>query len=205
MSEPETSLDFLNKQDGGPWPAQGEWTYDDYRRLPDDGRRYEVIRGVLHVTSTPRLLHQYVGSELLWIFQSFVRKRRLGQVLSGPLELRLAGGVATPIQPDVLFIHRGKAPDWTRQSLTVVPDLVAEIVSPGSGRFDRIVKLSAYQEAGVLEYWLIDLKARTIVVYVLNDEGHYTEWSRAGFEETVSSCILTRLRVKVSELFPPEE
>ena len=41
------------------WPSQGEWTYDDYIRLPDDGRRYEIIAGVLYVSNAPDHLHQY--------------------------------------------------------------------------------------------------------------------------------------------------
>ena len=37
------------------WPPQGQWTYDDYLRLPDDGRRYEIIKGVLYMANAPIL------------------------------------------------------------------------------------------------------------------------------------------------------
>jgi Uma2 family endonuclease len=204
MSEPATPLSACTNENG-PWPVQGEWTYEDYRRLPDDGRRYEVIHGVLYVNPAPRLLHQYVSSELLWRFQSFVRKRRLGFVLGAPLDLRLPGGVANPVQPDLLFVRREKAPDWKGQSLIGVPDLVVEIVSPGSRRFDRIVKLAAYQEAGVPEYWLVDLDACSVAVYALNDDGQYAEHCRGGRGEMVASRTLQGLRIKVSHLFPADE
>ena len=41
-------------------PEQGQWTYDDYARLPDDGMRYEVVRGELFMSPAPRPLHQRV-------------------------------------------------------------------------------------------------------------------------------------------------
>ena len=46
--------------DNQPWPAQGQWTYNDYLRLPDDGRRYEIIEAVLYVTNAPSFEHQSV-------------------------------------------------------------------------------------------------------------------------------------------------
>ena len=46
------------------WPAQGEWAYEDYERLPDDGRRYEIIEGVVYVTAGPSFDHQYTVGEV---------------------------------------------------------------------------------------------------------------------------------------------
>jgi hypothetical protein len=48
----DTSLTLL-EDDGQTWPAQGDWTYEDCLRLPEDGQRYEVLRGVLYVTPSP--------------------------------------------------------------------------------------------------------------------------------------------------------
>ncbi len=48
----------------GAWPRQGEWTYEDYRCLLDDGRRYEIIEGVLYVVNAPSYDHQFTVSEL---------------------------------------------------------------------------------------------------------------------------------------------
>ena len=41
------------------WPVQGQWTYEDFLRLPDDGIRYEIIDGVLYMTNAPDPEHQY--------------------------------------------------------------------------------------------------------------------------------------------------
>ena len=56
---------FPEEKDGPSWPAQGEWTYEDYLRLPKDGKRYEVIRGSLYVTAAPTYEHQTVVGELM--------------------------------------------------------------------------------------------------------------------------------------------
>ncbi|MDR2144389.1 MAG: Uma2 family endonuclease, partial [Treponema sp.] len=52
------------------------------------------------------------------------------------------------------------------------PDLVIEIVSPSSGRYDRIVKFNKYREAGVREYWIVDPEHKDVFVYVLKN-GEY--------------------------------
>lgn len=64
MAQPAYPLDLPEEQDGERWPAQGEWTYEDYARLPDDGRRYEVIRGYLYVSPAPTYEHQYAVVQL---------------------------------------------------------------------------------------------------------------------------------------------
>src|SRR5690349_11704955 len=56
MAQP--AYKFPTEKDGPGWPAQGEWTYEDYLRLPEDGNRYEVIRGVLYVSPAPLPEHQ---------------------------------------------------------------------------------------------------------------------------------------------------
>lgn len=57
-----TSTPALTEQNG--WPAQGKWRYDDYLRLPDDGKRYEIIEGVLYVANAPSIEHQFTVSEI---------------------------------------------------------------------------------------------------------------------------------------------
>jgi hypothetical protein len=52
---PEASVRPVHSQ-----PAPGQWTYEDYLNLPDDGCRYEIIKGVLYVTNAPNIDHQFV-------------------------------------------------------------------------------------------------------------------------------------------------
>src|SRR5690606_27422899 len=84
------------------WPGPGEWTYEDYRQLPDDGYRYEIIEGELYMTPAPNIGHQRSSRNLEYALWHVVKKNTLGEVLDAPCDLILPGG--TPVQPDIMFI-----------------------------------------------------------------------------------------------------
>src|SRR5215213_7762286 len=86
MAEPAT---LRTLSDEGSWPAPGEWTYEDYLRLPDDGNRYEVIRGFLYVTAAPYPMHQYVLSRLHLLMGGFIMEKGLGVLLGAPMDVLL--------------------------------------------------------------------------------------------------------------------
>ncbi len=194
--EPEVEL----PAEGGPWPPQGQWTYEDYLRLPDDGRRYEIIAGVLYVTAAPRFNHQYIVQLLLRRIGDFVEQRNLGVVIPAPFEVLLPG-IASPVQPDLLFIRAGRQPPPEATSFKGTPDLIVEVLSPSTARRDRVVKFWAYERAGVPEYWIVDPHARLVEVYVLQ-EGVYTLHGQYVGEETLSSPSFPDLTLPIQELFP---
>jgi Uma2 family endonuclease len=200
MAEPAYALP--REKDGYDWPAQGEWTYKDYLRLPDDGNRYEVIRGVLYVTASPTWKHQSAGSRFERRLAAFVERRKLGEVGRAPFDVKLPFGIASPVQPDLVFFRKGNTPGLDDNSFEGVPDLVVEILSPRTRRRDLTVKLDAYRDAGVPEYWLVDPAERTVVVYVL-EKGRYTELVRGGERDVVWSSFVPGFRIKVRSLFPP--
>jgi Uma2 family endonuclease len=203
MAEPAYPLTFPETQDGRPWPAQGEWTYEDYLRLPDDGNRYEVIRGFLYAMPAPGYDHQFSVVRLARFFDVFVAANDLGVVLVAPFDVLLPRGLGDPVEPDVLFIPRQNQPRSGARNFAGVPALVVEVLSPSTRRVDQRVKFDAYREAGIPEYWLVDSLARTVVVYRLSEDGtRYDELCRGGVGDTVSSAVLPGLRIEVSELFP---
>ena len=201
MSEPAYPLALPEEQR---WPEQGHWTYEDYLRLPDDGQRYEVIRGVLYVTATPTRFHQYVLGELFSVMRGFVRKHRLGLVLFAPFDIRLPDRIADPVEPDLMYFRKGNEPPGEEDSsFQGVPDLVAEVLSRSTRHRDQRTKLEAYLDAGIPEYWIVDPKTRTVVVYTLSeDRRSYVELCRGGAGESVNSAVLPGLRIEVGELFP---
>jgi Uma2 family endonuclease len=184
------------------WPRQGSWTYEDYRRLPDDGNRYEVIRGSLYVTAAPYLKHQFSVAELSFRLGGFVRENRLGRVLWAPIDVRLPAGIASPVQPDIVFFRTENEPRWDLGYFEGVPDLVVEVLSPSTRSRDRRIKLAAYQDAGIPEYWMVDPDARTVAAYVLTAGRGYSELCRGGLGETVRSAVLPGFEVAVADLFP---
>jgi Uma2 family endonuclease len=203
MSEPAHTLDY----DGRDWPAPGEWTYQDYLRLPrrpDDGRRFEVIRGVLYVTATPTFPHQYAVGEIFSVLRDFGRRHGLGLALVAPFNIRLPERIGDPMAPDVMFFRKGNEPRDDGSDFQGVPDLVVEVLSPSTRRRDRTVKLEAYRDAGVAEYWIADPRARTVEVFGFSDDRtSYVEIGRYAKEDEVISVLLPGLRVPVAEIFWP--
>lgn len=203
MAEPAKPL-ALPWKHGLAWPAPGQWTYADYLRLPDDGRRYEVIRGDLYATPAPIFFHQYVVTELSRLLGNFGAETGLGRVFVAPVDILLPNSIATPIQPDVVFFLKGNQPRLEEQSFQGVPDLVIEVESPGTRKRDRTLKQKAYLEAGVPESWRADPQTRTLTVSVLSeDRTRYLELGRFGPGKTIRSAVLPGLAMPVDSLFPP--
>lgn len=204
MAEPARSPALPVTLDGHAWPAQGDWTYEDYLRLPDDGNRYEVIRGSLYMTPPPIYDHQYVVWQLDQTLGRFVHENKLGVVLVAAFDIRLPAGITDPVEPDVIFFRTGNQPRSGARFFEGVPELLVEVLSPRTRRRDETVKFDAYREAGVSEYWIVDPQDRMVVVYRLSeDRRRYVELCRGGEGETVRSAVLPGLEVPVGPLFPP--
>ena len=186
------------------WPAQGKWTYEDYKRLPDDGRRYEIIEGVLYVIAAPNFDHQYTVGEIFAALRTYVRERQLGIVISAPFEVNLPD-IAQPVQPDVLFVAAERAPRPGAEDFTGAPDLIVEVLSQSTARTDRLVKFGAYERAGVREYWLVDPRTHSVEVYSLSEEDTYEMAGQYTPGETVESAVLSDLALPVDDLFVAEQ
>lgn len=181
------------------WPAQGEWRYEDYLRLPDDGRRYEIIEGVLYVANAPSYAHQLAVYKLARYLGDFVEVNRLGVVLGAPFEVHLSE-LSRPVQPDVLFLRNDQKPSEDAQIFVGAPTLIVEVISPSSIRVDRKVKFDLYEATGVAEFWLVDPKTRSIEIYTLSN-GEYALVGQFTGDEVVKSNVLDGLDLKVSAIF----
>lgn len=137
------------------------WSREQVLALPDDGNRYELIDGELLVSPSPRGLHQRAVAGLYDLIGPYVRRLRLGSVGLAPADLDLRSAQVS--QPDLFVVHRkpdGKEPiDWPDYG---IPFFIAEVTSPSTVRYDRIVKRRRYQLSGVAEYWIIDPDARVV-------------------------------------------
>ncbi len=136
------------------------WTADEVRALPEEpGKRFECVDGELLVSPGPRLPHQ--SAMLLFSLQldAFCRAQTVGSVFNGPGELELDR--YTLVQPDVFVLPLVDGKRAQSQEATGHPLLFVEVLSPGTARFDRVIKRGRYQSYGV-EYWIVDLDARLV-------------------------------------------
>lgn len=180
-------------------PAQGQWTYVDYLKLPDDGNRYEIIEGVLYVSNAPNSDHQFTVTELGAELRDFTKQNQLGRVLVAPFEVHLSE-TTRPVQPDILFVRGDRWPAERVAFFAGAPDLVVEVISPGSVRTDRVIKFTAYERAGVAEYWLANPHTRAVEVYILSN-GEYALLGEFTDDDPIRSSVLEGIHIITSTLF----
>src|SRR5262245_37907481 len=129
-------------------PGVYRMTYSDWLRLPDDGRLYEVIDGELLVSPPPSIRHQRISRRLQSQILRFLEASRLGEVFYAPVGVRLGDDV---LEPDLVIVLREHADRIGEQVIEGAPDIVVEILSPGSAKRDLNAKRMVYQAAGVPE------------------------------------------------------
>jgi Uma2 family endonuclease len=150
-----------------PWPEPGLlFTADDLDRMPDDGRRYEVVDGVLVVSPAPCIPHQEVSSELLV---------QLRQACPAGLSAISAPGVRmsddTELTPDLVVIPRDQL---NGRRVTRPLLLVVEIKSPSTALFDLNTKKAVYERFSIGSYWVVipDVDQPELIAFELR-EGRY--------------------------------
>ena len=140
-----------------------EWhTYQDYIALPED-RRVELIDGKFYDMAAPNSRHQIIIGQLHLQFTACVQNHPGCMVLLSPMDVLLDEDPYTVVQPDLMVLCDLKR--LRKGRVFGAPDLVVEVVSPGSGQRDYSLKLGKYLAAGVKEYWIIDQKKGRVLVY----------------------------------------
>lgn len=145
----------------------GPYRRQDYEALPDEPR-CELIYGSLFVSPSPSPLHQTLVALLYEALRASSRETG-GRVLLSPLDVYLQEH--SVVQPDLLYVSRQRRGIVGRR-VEGAPDLLVEVLSPGTARRDRGEKLRLYAESGVREYWIVDPKGRQIE-FLVNEDGRF--------------------------------
>jgi len=147
------------------------YTYSDYITW-DDRNRYELIDGATYMMSpSPSRMHQEITGELLYKLKDFLKGKPC-KVYTAPFDVRLnAGGEDdTVVQPDLVVVcDESKLDD---KGCKGTPDLIIEIISPSTARYDKVIKLNQYLKSGVREYWIVEPDSKTVASYILKN-GQY--------------------------------
>jgi Uma2 family endonuclease len=142
------------------------FTVDELDRLPNDGRRYELLDGVLVVSPRPTTVHQFAAFQLGKILDNACPED-LCVMLEPAVQLT---ATTTEFAPDLVVVPVDEVGDakFTR------PPLLVEIRSPSTAIIDLNRKKAAYERFGVPSYWIVDPNpARPeLTIFELRD-GHY--------------------------------
>ena len=145
--------------------ATKRWTLEELHSLPDDGNKYELVRGELFVTPPPNVDHETVAARLTQILAPYVSEHRLGYVYHPRSVLRFEG---SEVEPDLMVRQPPSTANVSWEKMPI-PILVVEIISDSTRRRDWGPKRDFYMDAGVAEYWIVD-PSRTTITIVRKEE-----------------------------------
>ncbi|MEM6424493.1 MAG: Uma2 family endonuclease [Cyanobacteria bacterium P01_D01_bin.128] len=178
-----------------------KWIVDDLECLPDNGSRYEIIEGELHVTRALHWQHQSVSGRIYAKLLAWSTQTNLGEPAMTP------GVVFSPekaVIPDVVWVSRERLAMLLDQAghLTGAPELMVEVLSeaPKDKKRDRTAKLNLYSNEGVLEYWIADREQRLLEVY-RRENGVLTKGMTLYSGDTLTSPLLPEFICEVGLLF----
>jgi Uma2 family endonuclease len=167
------------------------WTAADWAQLPhDDGNRYEIIDGVLYVSTAPSARHQRVIRKIVLACFAQIDAHDLGMTLWSPIGVFMPG--AQPLQPDLLVIRKDDFDMIDDRRINGVPALVVEVLSPSNAEYEHEVKRAAYARAGVLEYWIVRPEEHDTLVHSQPEQGsgRYLQISRIAPDSDLVSPTL---------------
>jgi Uma2 family endonuclease len=174
-------------------------TYDDYRSLPDDGNRYEIIGGELLMSPSPTSYHQIISFNLALKLRHYVDDHKLGRVLYAPLDVVLS--MRDVVQPDLMYISSERMDIIADNNIVEAPDLVIEITSEGTQTIDRTRKKSLYEKYGVREYWIVDPIEKTVEQFIGQSDKSFERKAKAKKTQLLVSTVIKGFTLSVEEVF----
>lgn len=178
------------------FPRQGDWTEADYFALPDTGI-VELVDGRIEVIEMPSILHQALVMLLQRRINATIEPQQLGFLFTAPTRLMVAD--RTYREPDLLYVSQANRRRHTDQYFEAA-DLVIEVVSPDRPERDWNEKRRDYAQAGVPEYWIVDIRDESVSVLGLRDRS-YEQISRSVAAGVARSGVIPGLQIDVADLF----
>jgi Uma2 family endonuclease len=174
----------------------------------DEGERIEIIDGEAFMMSSPSREHQEISGALFAQLYNFLEGKKC-KVYAAPFDVRLfekdgdaPESVDTVVQPDLVVICDKNKLD--KYGCKGAPNLVIEVLSPSTRRHDRLVKLNLYQRAGVQEYWIVDPENKSVLVFLMDDNGFLRVHEDYGKKDVAKVNTLEGCFIELYKVFPEE-
>lgn len=179
------------------------YTYADYLKWTLDDR-LELIKGrIFKMSPAPGSVHQRLSHRLARWIGNYLDGKKC-EIFSAPFDVRLPRKskddkqIITVVQPDICVICDPQKID--EKGCLGAPDIVVEILSPGNNKKELQNKYEVYEEAGVLEYWIIQPVEKTFMRYILTD-GQFQASRLLTVGQSVETGILPGFSLDLEELF----
>lgn len=167
---PKNTESSLIKESGAAYQTkkQGEYTLEDYYKIPDE-RRVELIDGVIYDMASPRMIHQLLAGQIYSQLLACITAHNMDCIpFIAPADVQLDCDNRTMLQPDV-FVMCDRS-QIQKTHIYGAPDFTVEILSKSTRSKDMNLKQDKYRNAGVREYWIVDPDKRKVIVYLFGNE-----------------------------------
>jgi Uma2 family endonuclease len=182
------------------------YTYADYLTWLDDKRR-ELINGFIHLMSAPMRMHARVSQKAYKAIDRFIEMNKgKCHIYYAPFDVRFPSNNETAdnkiynvVQPDICVIcDLSKLDD---KGCIGAPDLIVEVLSPSTLKYDWHYKFNLYESGGVREYWIVDPKAKLVNAFILQPDGNYDLGTVYDCTQKAPVHIFKGLEIDLNELF----
>jgi Uma2 family endonuclease len=174
-------------------------TYDDLERIPQEreGDRHELIDGELVASPSSVPVHQIIVRNLTIQLGLHIESGNLGTLIPSPIDVKFSPH--NVLNPDLIVIAGNRPDAIGEKAILAAPDLVVEILSPGTRRRDLNAKREIYARFRVREYWIVDPNARSVRALTLTGD-RYVEIP-VGADSTIRSVVLPGLELALEAVF----
>ena len=181
------------------------YTYADYLTWQFQDK-LELIKGrIFKMSPAPSTNHQRISMELAGVLYNFFKIHPCN-LFAAPFDVRLLdhkkstkdNEIYTVVHPDLCVICDDAKID--ERGAIGAPELVIEILSPGNSNKEMKYKFDLYEEAGVLEYWIVNPADKTLFIYVLKDH-QFIGMHPLIEEDTIQSKLFPALDFKLESIF----
>ncbi len=181
-------------------PKETKVPYEEFLEIDKNSNdNLELIDGDIYLLAAPSVAHQAVVTNLSTEFGIYFKDKECRHFVA-PFDVVLEDGNKThKVQPDLTVIcdKRGLG----EQNYKGVPTLVVEVLSPSTASKDYIKKMGLYMGIGIKEYWIISPKNNTVEVFLLREDGFFSEPTIYSKDDVVKSGIFEDLEIKLSDIF----
>ena len=168
--------------------------------------KLELFKGkISQMSPAPNRYHQVVSGNLQGILWNAFKNHSCN-LYAAPFDVRLLDkkkstenkDIFTVVQPDLCVVcDENKLDD---KGCIGAPELIIEILSPGNSKKEMKYKFDLYEEAGVLEYWIVNPENRTILIYILK-ENEFVGLHPLIEEDQIKSPLFPNLDFVLEEIF----
>jgi Uma2 family endonuclease len=170
--------------------------YEDYRAIPPDGKRWELVDGEIEVTPAPSPFHQELVGNLFILLRA--QFHAPVKVFVAPVDFIF--GPHDVMQPDLVVTDPAQVSD---RGIEGPPLIVVEVLSPTTTVYDRTIKSRRYAALDVPHYWIVDPAMTRLECYRLETRT-YREVATASLDEVLAHPDFPALRLALGALWPQQ-